>query len=114
MKFQHLAIGARFFFEGKVHVKASPIAATTEAGGLRLIPRYAELEPVEGSVTASVRNTPVTLDAGQVIVAFEAYHAECLRVVAESGVGAALADSVLAAARQRFLDAIGLGRDCSF
>ena len=47
MKFSELAPGARFRFEGRVYVKEGPVLAREAATGrLRLIPRYARLEPV--------------------------------------------------------------------
>lgn len=52
MKFQHLPLGARFEFEGKVYVKAGPLTAAAENGsGPRLIPRHAQLKPVDGPMT---------------------------------------------------------------
>ena len=38
MKLQHLAIGARFEFEGQVYVKTGPLTASAEQGGQRVIP----------------------------------------------------------------------------
>ena len=47
MKLQHLAIGARFEYEGVVYVKTGPLTAASEEGGQRIIPRYAILRPLD-------------------------------------------------------------------
>lgn len=47
MRLQHLAIGARFEYEGQVYVKTGPLTASAEQGGQRMIPRYADLKPLD-------------------------------------------------------------------
>ena len=47
MKFQDLPVGARFEYQGKVFVKTGPITAASEAGGQQMIPRYADLRPLD-------------------------------------------------------------------
>ena len=47
MRLQHLAVGARFEYEGQVYVKTGPLTASAEQGGQRMIPRYADLKPLD-------------------------------------------------------------------
>ena len=98
MKLQHLSIGARFEFEGKVYVKTGPLTASSDKGGQRMIPRSAMLTPLDmppvqetkGSQTRKV--TEATL-----LAAFEEFYGTCSRLVDESG------SMELATARQKFL-----------
>lgn len=48
MKFQHLPIGTRFVYQGETYTKSSPLVASVDGGGQRMIPRYASLSPVDG------------------------------------------------------------------
>lgn len=47
MKLQDLPVGARFEYQGRIFVKTGPITATAEDGGQRMIPRYADLRPLD-------------------------------------------------------------------
>ena len=47
MRLQDIPIGARFEYQGKVFVKTGPITAASEAGGQQMIPRYADLQPLD-------------------------------------------------------------------
>ena len=47
MKLQDLPMGARFEYEGVVYFKTGPLTASSEAGGQRIIPRYAVLRSLE-------------------------------------------------------------------
>ena len=47
MKLQHLAIGDRFEYDGKIFVKTGPVTASSENGGQQMIPRYAILKPLD-------------------------------------------------------------------
>lgn len=49
MKFQQLALGARFEFEGTDYVKSGPLTATSAAGLQRMIPRFAVLKPLDSA-----------------------------------------------------------------
>lgn len=100
MKFTQLPIGARFEFEGKVYVKTGPVAAASEQGGQRVIPRYAVLKPLDGAAPAAKPAPGRKLDEAAVLAAFEAFYADCARHVDES------ARMDLAAARARFLAAL--------
>jgi hypothetical protein len=56
MKFQHLPLGARFVYQGEIFTKISPLVASVDGGGQRMIPRYASLSPVDGvEITAPAK-----------------------------------------------------------
>lgn len=107
MKFQLLAIGARFEFEGREYVKTGPLTASSD-GVQRMIPRFAVLKPLDAPVEP-VRKSPRNLDEAVVLAAFETFFAESTRLLRTLP---ADADQVrtcldeLAAARQQFLDQI--------
>jgi hypothetical protein len=109
MKFQLLAIGARFEFEGKEYVKTGPLTASSD-GVQRMIPRFAVLKPLDASVEPA-RKTQRNLDEVKVLAAFETFFADSTRVLQMPSVDA---DQVraglieLTEARQRFLDQIAL------
>lgn len=96
MKLQHLAIGARFEYEGGVFVKTGPLTASSEAGGQRIIPRHAVLRPLDTPATEGKGR----LEASVVRKAFNAFFETCDRLVGEAG------QAELEQARQRFLKAI--------
>ena len=100
MKFQHLPIGARFEYEGKVYVKTGPVAAASEQGGQRMIPRFAVLKPLDGSAPAARPEPGRKLDEARVLAAFEAFHADCARLLDSAAV------AELETARARFLAAL--------
>ncbi|MBP5987260.1 MAG: hypothetical protein KA538_08755 [Azonexus sp.] len=101
MKLQHLAIGARFEYEGLVFVKTGPLTASSEEGGQRIIPRYAILKPLDVPATEASKS-PVKgrLEAVRVRTAFERFYESCERLVPEDGRGE------LAEARQHFFESI--------
>ncbi|MFA5081494.1 MAG: hypothetical protein WC474_02970 [Hydrogenophilaceae bacterium] len=103
MKFQHLAIGARFEFEGKIYVKTGPIAAASESGAQRMIPRHAVLRPLDGAQPIEKPKPGRKLDEAQVLAAFDAFYSECARLLDEP------AKLALADARTRFLASLQLG-----
>jgi hypothetical protein len=96
MKLQHLAIGARFEYEGLVFVKTGPLTASSELGGQRIIPRHAVLKPLDLPATDGKGR----LEAALVRKAFNAFFETCHRLVGETG------HAELERARQRFLKAI--------
>lgn len=103
MKFQHLPIGARFEFEGKVYVKTGPIAAASESGGQRMIPRHAVLRPLDGTPPPPPPKASRKLDEAQVLAAFEAFYGECTSLLDEP------ARLALAGAKARFLASLQRG-----
>lgn len=101
MKLQHLPVGARFEYEGKIFVKTGPLTAASEEGGQRVIPRYAVLKPLDLPAAEERAASPAgRLDRRAVRTAFEAFYAEALRLTD------ATAHAELAAARERFLGAL--------
>lgn len=112
MKFSLLPIGARFEFEGKVYVKTGPIAASTEQGGQRMIPRYAVLRPLDGSAPVAAPRPPRILDQAAVLAAFEPFYRACGRVLDDAVEDDGRLDAArreLSSARDRFLAALGNG-----
>lgn len=99
MKIQQLPMGARFEYEGKAYEKTGPQIGSGE-GGQRLIPKYAVLTVLDGSVPkVAAQAMPLTREA--VLAAFEQYHAACETLVSPEQ------RSELDAARKAFLKAIG-------
>jgi len=98
MKLQHLPIGASFEYEGKVYVKTGPLTAISDEGGSRVIPRSAVLKAA-GSTAPTAGDQ--TLDRAVVLAAFDEFQTVC------AGLVEADAREKLAAARQRFMAAIG-------
>ncbi len=102
MKFQHLPIGARFEFEAKIYSKTGPLTASAEAGGQRVIPRYADLTPLDACVPRAARKSPATLDPDKVKAAFDEFYAEAARRIDTSQ------QLALIQARERFFSGLGL------
>lgn len=103
MKFQHLQIGQRFEFEGKVYVKTGPVAASEEATGKqRMVPRYAVLKVFDSPAAEAPKARKKMLTKAEIIPLFDVFYADCVAIVSDSD-GAV---DRLEAARQRFLDAL--------
>lgn len=100
MKFQQLAVGARFEFQGKVHVKTGPLTATAEQGGQVLIPRYAVLKPLDLPEPELPGAALRRIDVGRVRKAFEAFYAVAVKNADPA------AEAALAAARVAFFEAL--------
>ncbi len=96
MKLQHLAIGARFEYEGKTFVKTGPLTASSDQGGQQIIPRYAILKPLDAPASENkvIRGK---LTEAAVRAAFDTFYRQCQRLVDENG------QTELDAARKRFL-----------
>lgn len=97
MKLQHLELGARFEYEGLVYVKTGPLTASSAEGGQRVIPRYANLTPLD-------LPEPETKGVGRgqfsrqtVLAAFNAFYNTCAQWVEDDKA------AELESARQRFL-----------
>jgi hypothetical protein len=101
MKIHQLPMGAHFEYEGEQYVKTGPLFATGRLGP-RLIPKYATLKPLGDVVAPPEDKADIALRGHEVAAAFEAFCAECEPLVAEDRRPA------LAAARGRFLTALGL------
>jgi hypothetical protein len=98
MKIHQLPMGARFEYEGQAYVKTGPLVGSGE-GGQRLIPKYAVLKVLDGSVPkTAAQATPLTRDV--VLAAFADYHASCAALIPRER------QSEQDAARAAFLKAI--------
>jgi hypothetical protein len=100
MRFQHLAIGTRFEYEGKVYCKTGQVSTSSEQGGQRMIPRYAELVPLDAPAAPAKPKSGRKLDEATVLEAFDSFYRDCTRLTDEAG------RVDLAAARQRFIEAL--------
>lgn len=110
MKFQHLPLGARFEYEGKVYAKSGPLTATGEQGGQKVIPRFAVLKPLDAPPTKSTK-AGRKLDEAAVLAAFDIFQGECLRLLHEAEpdtLKAGTRRARLDQARMRFLSDLGL------
>lgn len=98
MKLQHLQIGNRFEYEGKVYVKTGPLTASSEEGGQRIIPRYAVLRPLDLPETNTDAGKEKGPSNAAVRAAFQTFCTECAPLLAAGS------EAAFEAARKRFLD----------
>ena len=98
MKLQHLAIGSRFEYEGKVFVKTGPITATSDQGEQRVIPRSAILKTLEHASPDVLPSEKI--DKTAVLTAFNSFYQDCSKDLDAS------VQARLETARQQFLSAI--------
>ena len=98
MKLQHLAIGDRFEYNGKVFVKTGPLTASSDEGGQQIIPRYAVLKPLNPPPHEEKPGLRRNLDEKTVLAAFDDFYQACSTLLDDS------AQPALIDARQRFLD----------
>ena len=85
MKLQQLAMGARFEYEGVTYVKTGPMTASSDAGGQRIIPRYANLRVLEEPVAESKAPIKGRLEAVRVRTAFERFYRSASDWLAKAG-----------------------------
>lgn len=97
MKLQHLAIGDRFEFHGKIFVKTGPLTASSEDGGQQIIPRYAVLKPIDLPPREEKPGLRRKLEEGAVLAAFDDFYKTCSELLDDSALPS------LAEARQRFM-----------
>lgn len=98
MKIHQLPMGTRFEYAGQIYVKSGPLVGTGP-DGQRLIPKYAVLTVLDGSVPKSAEQaTALTREA--VLAAFGDYHATCAALIPKEE------QPALDAARAAFLKAI--------
>ncbi len=74
-------MGDRFQLDGLIYRKTGPMTALSETGSQRMMPRWMELTPLDAKAMPEARKRKATLDAAQVMQAFEAYHSVCTRLV---------------------------------
>ena len=99
MRFQQLAVGERFEFEGDIYVKVDALIAQVEGSHTRrLIPRYAQLAAPgrEASTAAAAEGPP----RREVTSAFDTFCASCMEIVEELAAG--LPPERIASVRARF------------
>jgi hypothetical protein len=99
MKITQLPLGARFILDGKTYVKSGPMLGTCD-GAQRFIPKYALLTPVDGIPAQAPAAPSDSLSRATVEQALAAFYQEC------QGLLPAERQDALAAARERFLQAI--------
>lgn len=113
MKFYLLPVGEKFEYQGEVYIKADKLIANSEQTGKnRLIPRSANVKPVNIQADSS----PGVIEDHQVQTAkvlkeFDHYHQRCLQCLSDI---LASSDSQLIAgkkeelevARQHFIDSL--------
>ena len=100
MKLQHLAIGDRFEYNGKVFVKTGPLTASSDEGGQQIIPRYAVLKPINPPPREEKPGLRRRLDEKTVRAAFDDFYQVCSTLVDDSALPA------LVEARDRFLERV--------
>lgn len=97
MKLQHLAIGDRFEYEGKIYVKTGPLTASSDQGGQQLIPRYAVLKPLDAPVAGKSPASREKVNKAAVLAAFDRFYRTSERLCAPGS------QADLAKAREEFL-----------
>ncbi len=106
VKFPQLAVGQRFEYQGKIHVKVGPLTARAEDGGRDwMIPRYAVVKPIGGAPTLVDQRARYR----ETFEAFDVFYGHCLRTLEEAMAPwpeerARHARDELEAARRAFLD----------
>jgi len=106
MKFHQLTIGAAFEYGGRRLCKSGPMTATDERGAQCMIPRYADLTPLDAGVRQpATRPAPAALAADAVVRAFESFHMAVQPCVDTAQ------RMRLAEARQRFYNELGISSD---
>ncbi|MFA5529283.1 MAG: hypothetical protein WDA11_01315 [Thiohalomonadaceae bacterium] len=97
-KFNHLAIGQRFRWNGEIWRKTSPLLAVHEVtGSSRLVPRAAVLQSVDDSTGAPAPTVP--LDPQRVAAALTEHLDACLQALAAQPITPATKDALADAIR---------------
>ena len=104
MKFNELAIGQQFEFDGVAYVKSGPfVASSIEDGKQKFMARYAVVRLLgEAAPVAKVRNER-QLPADKVMAAFEIFYARCAPVLQDLPEAA---KKEIEQARKEFLDSL--------
>lgn len=78
MRFHHLRPGARFRYKEKVYRKISPLKGVSETDQVqRLIPRSAEVTPVDEQGRAVATELPESIDRGQLEAGLAHFMSKC-------------------------------------
>ena len=99
MRIHQLPIGTRFEYDDQEYVKTGPMVGSGELGQ-RLIPRHAELRPLDDVDIAPAAPPSETVLRVDVLRAFETFYAKCMTLLPETQRPA------LASARAGFLKAL--------
>ncbi|MFZ2268358.1 MAG: hypothetical protein WAV95_12360 [Azonexus sp.] len=102
MKLQDIPIGGRFEYDGKIFTKNGPLTASSEQGGKCMIPRYANLRPLDLPPEDKLPGMRRRLDEATVKTAFHEFYRSAADLLDETALPA------LADARQRFMDQLKL------
>jgi len=103
MKLQDIPLGSRFEYDGKIFTKTGPLTASSEQGGQSMIPRYANLRPLDLPTQEEWQpGIQRRLEAAAVKKAFDEFYRSAAELLDESALPA------LAEARQRCLDKLKL------
>lgn len=100
MRIHQLPIGTRFEYDGQEYVKTGPMIGTSDAGQ-RLIPKHAELRPLDNVEMARDEKPSETLLRADVLEAFATFYAQCQALAPETR------RAELETARDSFLKALG-------
>jgi hypothetical protein len=100
MRIHQLPIGTRFEYNGQEYVKTGPMIGTSDAGQ-RLIPKHAELRPLDNVEMAREEKPSETVPRTDVLKAFETFYRQCEALVPETRRAA------LETARDCFMKALG-------
>lgn len=97
MKLQHLAIGDRFEYAGKIFVKTGPLTASSDQGGQQVIPRSAVLKPLDQPPSESRTSSRDKVNKAAVLAAFDRFYRTSERLCDATG------HTELARARSEFI-----------
>ncbi len=78
MRFHLLPVGARFKWRDTLYTKSTPLIAYDDEGTARMVPRSAEVEPLDGQPVAAAETSPLQIDRQRLLDALEALHAPLL------------------------------------
>lgn len=81
MKFSQLPIGTLFRYQEHSYCKISPLAASRDDGGQRMIPRSATVSPAEDEQAAAGR----TADLDPLQTALARHHSHCRGLLEQAG-----------------------------
>lgn len=113
MKFHLLPVGEKFEYQGEIYIKADKLIANSEQTGKnRLIPRSANIKPVNATTDVSPKVIEEhQIQTAKVLREFDDYHQQCLQClsdICDSNDSQAISKKKdeLEAARQRFIDSL--------
>lgn len=103
MKFKLLSIGQKFEYEGEAYIKTSPlIASNIKTSHNKMIPRYATLKLLDDTGTNERRITNQTIQAQEVMDAFNVFYEHCITTLENNKVLVPLIKDEMDKARDEF------------